>query len=141
MIASSFEYCDTKNISNATFSRNMTEPFSKRAFYKAYFEARWISNFYSHKHWSIVRKEKSANFLESYIMFLQANIGHLIVFLVPILLFVLTLIFSLHQFMKSYKELTSRHRLIKRKYVHMAVVAAKYKKRMEKAESLLKLCK
>ena len=141
IITSGFDFCDTKNISNITFSKNKINPFSKRAFYKAYHEARWVSNFYSKKEWSKVHKERSTTFLELYIKFLQTNIDHLIVFLLPIILFVLTLIFSLRQFMKSCKELTIRHRLIKRKYIHMAVIAAKYKKRMEKAESLLQLYK
>ena len=140
-VSTSFDFCSAKNVSNYTLLENKIKPLRMRLFYKAFYEARWASEFYSHYKWSNFPNERKATFIESYIKFLQTYYEHLIVFLVPVILFVLTLILSLHQLMKSYKDLTNRHRLIKRKYVKMSVVAAKYKVRMEKAEALLKFNK
>ena len=96
------------------------KPDFRRAMWKVYYEAKLASKFCN------CHAEKKIPGVTSYLEFLKNNSDHIVVFLLPIFLFVFFLFFIVNQVMKSSKELNERYVMLKRKYVTLIVYKQNY---------------
>ena len=76
-------------------------------------------------------------FIESYVLFVTDNIDHIVIFLVPIILFVITLIFSLNHHMLICKKLKQQNKKLRQKNSQLATLTGKFKRKIDRTDSLI----
>ena len=76
-------------------------------------------------------------FIESYVLFVTNNIDHIVIFLVPIILFVITLIFSLNHHMLICKKLKQQNKKLRQKNSQLATLTGKFKRKIDRTDSLI----
>ena len=80
-------------------------------------------------------------FIESYVMFVTDNIDHIVIFLVPIILFVITLIFSLNHHMLICKKLKQQNKKLRQKNSQLATLTGKFKRKIDRTDALIDVYK
>ena len=76
-------------------------------------------------------------FIESYVLFVTDNIDHIVIFLVPIILFVITLIFSLNHHMLICKKLKQQNKKLRQKNSQLATLTGTFKRKIDRTDSLI----